>query len=372
MLESYFIDNYLTLTILVGFAIIFIGLSEEGRKANVNYLWMAGLIFCGTLVRTVLSNYLDKLPVAYPFVEIAAYLAVFVFFFVKELRDEEETGRGIYFFCGASVVIAAALDTWSGSREMVLVDAVAAFDMLLLFLDQSVAKQQQTRQKLLEKHNELLENQKKLADSKIRLLTKQIHRHFIYNSLVALKSLCRRDPLQAEIFAQNFSDFLRAHLENMTEEQVVPFEKEMEFVRLYLSLERADPKSDFEVIENLVVTDFFLPAFCVEPLVENAVQHGISGAPERGVLKISTRETTDEIIIEVADNGLGMDQKVSAAREREGIGLSNIRARLTNGIEGVGGRLEIDSDTYGTTARVILPQKYKILRGGTTTGETVR
>ncbi len=365
MILNYLADNYLTLVILVGFAIIFAGLSKEDRIDNRSFLNGANVIFVGTVVGRLMI-FLPIHTTDYVIVMMLVYLAVFALLFQRDYRNEDSVGIGIYIFSVITIVMSAALDSLIFLPEMKTMDPTAAFDLLLLFLYRIVEKQNKTRKKLIEKQNELMENQKKLADSKIRLLTKQIHRHFIYNSLVALKSLCRRDPEQAEIFAQNFSDFLRANLESMTEEQVVPFEKEREFIRLYLSLEQADPRSDFAVKTRYEVMDFFLPAFCVEPLVENAVQHGIPGAPDKGVLQISTFEKGEEIIIEVADNGLGMDSKVLEAKERESIGLNNIRARLANGIEGTegtGGRLEIESDAYGTTARIILPKSYKILKG---------
>lgn len=281
-------------------------------------------------------------------------LCVYVLLLAKELfsdyRDRSALERALCIFLAGSIMLTAYLEMDGNVTAM---EPVVIFCETLYLLVSVYGDRQRVRQELLEKQNELLESQQILSESRITLLTRQIHRHFIYNSLVALKSLCRRDPPKAEIFVQNFSEYLRANLESMTAEHIIPFEKEMENIRIYLSLEQADPLSNFVVDWQITVKNFRVPALCVETLVENAVQHGIAGIPDQGKLVIRTVKDDRGNVVEVIDNGVGFDPKAIMAGDRQSVGLENIKARLEAGMDG---KLEIESDTYGTTARIIVPE----------------
>lgn len=203
-----------------------------------------------------------------------------------------------------------------------------------------------------------LEEQLSLArmeatESRIRLLSGQIHPHFIFNSLNAIKSLIVEDPERAELAVQDFSDYLRSHLDEMSSSRLVPFRDEMGHVRHYVSLELADPGCPLSVIYDLEVEDFLIPPLTVQPLVENAIRHGIRTRVEGGTVRISSHETESAVVVEVADDGHGSSSATEKQNERRRVGIANVRERIERQC---GGQLEVVHGPEGTVAKLILPK----------------
>lgn len=297
-----------------------------------------------------------------PFAVTGVYLVFFVSFTLGRFWKENHTICFIFVYIAISICVSVFLEMNEIVRS---VNAVGMLDILMYQFYLTIGGRFEEENKLLAGENVRLAGEKALTESKAELLQQQIHRHFIYNSMVALKSLCRRDPAKAEAFVQDLSDYLRVNLESMTRERFVPFSKESEYIRRYLAIEQVDPTSRFRVEWKIGTDDFILPALSVEPLVENAVQHGVADADINGYIRISTREEERSYLIEVEDNGLGIQRGEAAGQLAEGgtgketapvkrgVGLENTRLRLA----AIGGRLTISSDEYGTIARVEVPKE---------------
>lgn len=210
---------------------------------------------------------------------------------------------------------------------------------------------------VMRQHNKqriMMQQELELSDSKVKLLMGQIQPHFIFNSLLAIQELCTEDPKKAEGAVQDFAVYLRSNLDAMGSTRMIPFTKELEHIRHYLSLEQADPNETFQVEYDLAVQDFCVPPLSVQPIVENAVRHGMAMRDSGGVITIATREDARSYSIIVKDNGYGFDSATQEQMERKSVGLDNVRMRLAAQCNG---SLEIDSGEIGTIVKIRIPKK---------------
>ena len=192
------------------------------------------------------------------------------------------------------------------------------------------------------------------AESRVRLLSGQIHPHFIFNSLAAIKGLIAEDPELAETTVQDFSDYLRSHLDVMSDTKLIPFVDELEHVNRYVSLEQADCSVPFELVYEITVDDFLVPPLTVQPLVENAIRHGVRTREEGGTVVVSTRRTPEGIEVCVRDDGTGFSSATSLQDKRRRVGIENVRERLERQC---GGTLVVQGDGRGTVATMLIPEE---------------
>jgi two-component sensor histidine kinase len=166
-----------------------------------------------------------------------------------------------------------------------------------------------------------------LAQAQLRALQAQLNPHFLFNALNSVVTLIGRDPALAQRTVVRLADLLRATLRT-GDSQEVALTQEIELTRRYLDIEQvrfADRLSvRWEIAEHL---DAMVPAFALQPLVENALVHGIARLSGPGTLSISASRQADEIVLRVCDNGPGPDAPARASNGA-GVGLANLRARL--------------------------------------------
>lgn len=192
-----------------------------------------------------------------------------------------------------------------------------------------------------------------LTQAELRLLQAQINPHFLFNALNTISAIIKRDADEAKTLIQYLSQFLRANLK-----QKAPFislKEEIEHVNAYLTIELArfsDRLSvDFEIDSALL--DIKIPTFTLQPLVENAIKHGISHMLDVGKIKICATQTQDRILLTVADNAGAFDPK----KMIPGIGINNIDQRIKHNFGDEFG-LEINlSDDNWTKAVIRLPKE---------------
>ena len=135
----------------------------------------------------------------------------------------------------------------------------------------------------------------------------------------------------------------------------IRFEEELQYVKVYLQLEEMRFAEDLKIQYQIEATDFFVPALSVQPLVENAVKHGICAQEEGGTLIVSSREYEDCFEVTVSDDGVGFDTSKNLSDERAHIGIHNVRQRLHMMC---GGTLTIESRPgEGTIATIRLPKE---------------
>ena len=196
--------------------------------------------------------------------------------------------------------------------------------------------------------------QRELYEAKVSVMVSQIRPHFMYNALSSIAILCRLDPDTAYTATVTFSDYLRGNMDSLRQTAPVPFTTELEHLKKYLYIEKLRFADMLNIEYDIQDTDFELPLLSIQPLVENAVKHGVGMKEDGGTVKISTRqtETSHEIIIE--DDGAGFDVSETKDDGRSHVGMENTKKRL---YEMCGGEVIITSEVgVGTTAKVIIPK----------------
>ena len=191
---------------------------------------------------------------------------------------------------------------------------------------------------------------------RMQLMLSQIKPHFLYNSLTVIRDLIRTDPQTAEKAVDDFSGFLRHNMLSINAEQPILLRQELEHVESYLALQRLRFGEELRVVYDIGCEGIMLPTLTLQPIVENAVSHGIreseSGA---GTVTIRTRELDDCYEICVTDDGCGFDPAVLEHEDAAHVGLKNVRDRLWRLC---GGRLEIQSSPgCGTRVTILLPKE---------------
>jgi sensor histidine kinase YesM len=211
------------------------------------------------------------------------------------------------------------------------------------------------QEKINELESELLQNQ-------ISIMLSQIRPHFLYNALVAIQELCHIDPETASEAVGEFSNYLRGNLDSLSIKNTIPFEKELKHVETYLSLEKKRFGDKLSVVYDVKACDFLIPALTLQPVVENAVRHGVTKREEGGSVKISTGEDETNSVITVTDDGVGFDTSPNRAmkrgekilHERLHVGIENVRSRL---VSMCGGTLSVESAPgVGTSAVITIPK----------------
>jgi sensor histidine kinase YesM len=191
-----------------------------------------------------------------------------------------------------------------------------------------------------------------LARNRISTLMSQIHPHFIYNTLGSIEQLCELDPPKAAKLVNDFSKYLRGNFVEIDNTRLIRVSKELEHTEYYIGIEKVR-FPDIEFITEMSCCDFSVPALTIQPIVENAVKHGILKRETGGTIKVKIYETDSSYFISVKDNGVGFD--VSELEMDNHIGLRNIKSRLE---AMCGGILHIESIAgVGTKITVELPKE---------------
>lgn len=188
------------------------------------------------------------------------------------------------------------------------------------------------------------------------LMQTQIKPHFLYNTLTAIEQMCEIDSQKAQVAIADFSNYLRSNIDFSTETKLIMVEKELENVRRYLSLEQMRFEERLNVTYDIKSGGFMVPPLVVQPIVENAVRHGVTKKPEGGTVMISVGETETAYTITVSDNGVGFDPEGIYQNGGSHIGICNARERLARMCRGT---LEIDSHIgIGTTVAISIPKEH--------------
>lgn len=204
----------------------------------------------------------------------------------------------------------------------------------------------------------LLEQQKHNLDkAHLLVMLSQIQPHFLYNTLLGIKQLCDTQPQKASKALEHFSYYLRGNLYSVSDPQLITFQKEVDHVKDYLYLEKMRFEERLNVEWRLEYTDFLLPPLTLQPIVENAIRHGITKKESGGRLIISSQRLDDSIVITVTDNGVGFDTSKPAENDRPHVGIENSTTRLQAQCAGT---LNIQSEAgKGTTVTITLPAALK-------------
>lgn len=204
------------------------------------------------------------------------------------------------------------------------------------------------------------EKEIKLREQRVSLMLSQIQPHFLYNTLNTITALCRANPKLAEETTIKFSKYLRENMYSMGENDTHPFPQELEHTNIYLDIEKLRFGDRVKVQYDIKSDDFNMPILTLQPIVENAVKHGICKKLEGGTIKISTEKKGRDHIITIADNGIGFEIDKALNDGKPHIGIQNVNERLKSTVKA---ELEITSLIgIGTTVKIIIPGERKKVR----------
>lgn len=198
------------------------------------------------------------------------------------------------------------------------------------------------------------ENRQQLLAAQLKMLQAQIEPHFLFNSLANVRTLIDLDPKMAKLMLDHMNDYLRATLLR-TRKGTGTVADEFDLLHHYLSIMqmRMGQRLEFDIASPAEIGRHALPPLLVQPLVENAIKHGLEPKISGGRLCISAKASPERIVIEVSDTGLGLvgeDKTVS-------VGLSNVRDRL-KALYGDSARLTLDNKpSGGVVATLDLPRQ---------------
>ena len=276
---------------------------------------------------------------------------------VRELKNCEKYERIILIPTGLMFVVLIAellnfrLSWWQSGVVLKAVFGVL-FLFLLLWAVKMVAVNYQAsiRSKKLEAE---------LKESRITLAMSQIQPHFIYNLLNSIYHLCDKDVAMAQQAISDFSDYLQRSLSAVDRTTLISFAEELKHVQTYLKLEQLRFGKDLNVVYRVEKADFMLPALSVQPLVENAVKHGICQKEEGGgTVILAVKECPDCYEVIVTDDGVGFVPGTEDNGEGTHVGIRNVRQRLEIMCHAT---LEVESEPgKGTTSTIRIPKEDEV------------
>jgi len=228
------------------------------------------------------------------------------------------------------------------------------FNLLIYWVILSVAHAIELYRKFQERVTRTAELERRLVEARLQALQMQLNPHFLFNTLHAISALMHQDVEAADRMITRLSELLRHALES-TDQQEVPLRDELSFLRRYLEIEetRFGDRLKIELQIAPDTEDLLVPNLVLQPLAENAIQHGIEPHARPGRVTISARREGNALCLEVRDTGNG----VTSSDWREGVGLTNTRNRLQQ-LYGERQRFELgNASGGGFLASVRLPSR---------------
>jgi signal transduction histidine kinase len=199
-----------------------------------------------------------------------------------------------------------------------------------------------------------LEAERHAAEARLQLLQAQIEPHFMFNTLANVQALIDVDAPKAKAMLESFTDYLRSSLGSLRTGQG-RLATELELVQAYLSLlkTRMEDRLSYEIDADPTLGDARLPALCLQPLVENAIHHGLEPKLEGGHVVVRARREGASLVLEVSDDGLGLSA-AKGRRKGSGLALANLRERLASAFGGAAS-LTLADAAPGTRVTLVVP-----------------
>lgn len=366
------------------------------RVARYLNLWIADPAAC-MIIETLLNycliimilfylkaNLTGKVTRAIANVTATLYLAVVIGATILQftrVRDLYATSPNVYLCTAVGIVILTVLlfteirnnkdaviilASWTPLTISILIDVINHyvhftdihfyyFGLAITMIYQMVHLVRDLRKQYLESIR-YQQMQKELYEAKVSVMVSQIQPHFMYNALTSIAMMCKIDPDTAQEATVTFAKYLRGNMDSLKQTKPIPFDQELEHLKKYLYIEKLRFGNKLNVAYDVTATDFVLPQLSIQPLVENAVKHGVGMKKKGGTVTIATRETDTAYEVIVSDDGVGFD--VNAPKKEDGrshVGMENTKRRLK---DMCGGEVTIESTIgEGTVATVILPKE---------------
>ncbi len=252
----------------------------------------------------------------------------------KKLKVNDKIAFAVYCILP---VIAIILQNIFKGYAIAYLSIIIAIEVLFLFSN-------------VQRNIELSRQQEKNKEAQIKLMLSQIQPHFIYNSLSSISTLITINPEKAQSALDDFTEYLRHNLASLNETHLIPFSDELKHIKTYINLEKVRFGNRVKVIYDVKVKDFDVPPLTIQPIVENAVKHGISKKIQGGTLLLKTYEEENFYYVVIIDDGIGFNIRDIDFDEEQHIGLKNIEYRLKHMCNA---ELNIDSEEGKGTKVVV-------------------
>lgn len=286
------------------------------------------------------NNKFYRGPLGYTCHIISAVLLVYMACVIIRTYWENKKEMILPIVSTALIVIAVLIDTFVPGTEKMPIGSLT-----ILLTISCVFYYNWFNTQFVRKHEQDLK-----AEQRIKIMISQIQPHFLYNTLATIRALCRKEPEKAAQVTENFGLYLRQNLDSLNQADLIPVEKEIKHTQVYTDIEMVRFEN-IRVEYDIQDTHFAVPALCIQPLVENAIRHGVRGK-EQGIVSVCTRLEEGHHVISVSDNGVGFDE-AKAQADGTHIGIQNVRERIE---KMCGGTVEINSKTgEGTAVTIRIP-----------------
>lgn len=262
---------------------------------------------------------------------------------------KNDVGRkkiGCIWFLGAGALADMLIYYIKGSSSGLLFVLIGIFCYVLIEAIQIFFSYADQKQLLEEKETQL-------TLSRITAMMSQIRSHFVFNILNAISGMCKYDPEKADETVVRFARYLRNNIDIVEDDKPVLFSTELVHIEDYVILEQIRFGDKIEFYADVEVDQFMIPPLIIQPVVENAIKHGVTKKQEGGTVVLRTWEDEENIKISVEDDGVGFE--LSELEKEKSVGLKNIRYRLHHLVNGT---LNIKSQTgSGTVVTISIPKK---------------
>lgn len=316
------------------------------------FVLLVSIPFIGGFICVTPDNHYTRGPL-YPLFP-APMIALLLLNFVHTMRCRARLSRKAFLsFVVAQAPMAVTLIVNLFADAVPLFDisyVLSALAMYSFILSDQIEQDRRRQREIIRQEQEIARQQREIAHERAGVMVLQMRPHFIYNTLMSIYSLCRLDPEKARQITLDFTNYLRRNFNAVASDSAVPFSVELEHTRAYLAVEQAQYDEMLSVDWDTSYTHFRLPPLTLQPIVENAVKHGLDPESDPLHIFIRTRQTEAGTEIVVEDNGPGFNPTDESVPHTT---LTNIRQRLEMMC---GGNMTIQlRDGGGTVVTVTIP-----------------
>ena len=361
-----YITGYNLMPIIILFVLSLYPL--EYRKKLVGLILLPTLFFDALLLGP--AKYIS--PFIYYFYLLMLLQILYIMgFLIKAVLRKRDNAILVFIAIGVFVLAIIAdvlLYIGIGGINIPFVFLYGNFVVIMAMSFVQARLQASTHKKLILYNENLVESDRlkdKIMATEMSFLQAQIKPHFLYNALNAIANVCEKDGKKAGKLIIDLAIYLRGSLEFNHMDKMVTIEKELEFVDTYFNIEQARFGQKIQLLKEIEIPlDYQIPVLTLQPLVENAVRHGISKKPSGGTVCVRMKQTNEGTYLEIKDDGMGIDGEklamlLSEERIGQGVGLLNIHHRL---LRLYGRGLDISSEVgRGTCVKILIPEVRKQL-----------
>lgn len=342
----FYLANNLEALLLFVYTISYVTISRDIKRAsliiNLSVFSLFALLDFVNLFTPIFFYAENGVYVRAPFMIVSQAYQLLAFIFVFSLtvfnKNVKVPDKIVFSIYCVLPLVAIVLQNIFAGYAIAYFSIVVAIEILFMFVN-------------VEKNIDLINESKKAKEAEVRLMMSQIQPHFIYNTLSSISTLIKIDPDKAQAGLDSFTEYLRSNLSAISETGLIPFSDELKHIKTYLALEKMRFEDRLHVAYDIKTKNFKIPPLSIQPIVENAVKHGLMKKIDGGTITIKTTEDDYAYCVEVTDDGVGFDVDKLQKSDKKHIGLRNVSYRLSTMCRGeMMVHSEIDK---GTTVMVI-------------------